>query len=68
MTDEQVNPPHYKRGDIECIDIIETFGLNFHLGNVVKYVLRHKDKDGLQDLKKAAWYLAREIANRQGRP
>jgi hypothetical protein len=44
------NPPHYKRGGLEVIDVIEAFGLNFHLGNVVKYVLRHKDKDGLQDL------------------
>jgi Protein of unknwon function (DUF3310) len=59
-------PPHYRRGGLEAIDVIEAFGLNFHLGNVVKYVLRHNDKDGLQDLKKAAWYLAREIANREG--
>ncbi len=62
------NPSHYRRRGIEAIDVIEAFGLNFHLGNVVKYVLRHKDKDGLQDLKKAAWYLAREIANRKGEP
>jgi len=67
-TDNVNSPAHYKRDNIEAIDVIECFGLNFHLGNVVKYILRHEGKDGLQDLKKAAWYLAREIANRQGRP
>lgn len=48
---------------MECIEVIEAFGLNFHLGNVVKYVLRHDKKASpLQDLKKARWYLDREIS------
>jgi len=46
---------------IEVIDIIEGFGLGFCLGNVVKYVLRHKQKAGIEDLKKARWYLDRQI-------
>lgn len=57
------HPPHYKSDSgIESIDVIEGFGLNFHLGNVIKYILRH-DKKGkpLEDLKKARWYLDREI-------
>lgn len=48
--------------------IIEEFGLDasFCLGNVIKYVLRHKDKAGVEDLKKARWYLDREIARQEG--
>jgi hypothetical protein len=70
MTDEQktdaVNPAHY-RGD-RVMRIIEEFGLHqsFCLGNVVKYVLRHRDKNGIEDLKKARWYLDREIAFQEG--
>lgn len=56
------SPQHYKSGDIEVIDVIECYNLNFHLGNVVKYVLRSNGKGSmLLDLKKAAWYLKREI-------
>ena len=64
VTDEAINPPHYKsEAGIESIDVIEAFGLNFHLGNVVKYVLRagKKTASPLQDLKKAQWYIQREI-------
>lgn len=57
------HPPHYKSDSgIESIDVIEEFGLNFHLGNVIKYILRHQKKGKpLEDLKKARWYLDREI-------
>ena len=57
------HPDYYKRGEIEAIDAIEAWELGFHLGNVVKYIARagRKTKDGLQDLKKAEWYLSREI-------
>lgn len=57
---DPVNPGHYK-GDTVMV-VIEQFGLGFCLGNVVKYVLRAKDKNGVEDLKKANWYLQREIA------
>jgi len=56
-------PPHYKsKGGIESIEVIESFELNFNLGNVIKYILR-SDKKGnkKQDLEKAQWYLKREI-------
>ncbi len=62
MTDIINKPPHYISASIEAIDVIESFELNFHLGNVIKYVLRHKKKNGLEDLQKAQWYLTREIA------
>ena len=61
---EAVNHPgYYKRGGVEAIDAIEAWELGFNLGNVVKYIARagRKTKDGLQDLRKAAWYLSREI-------
>lgn len=63
MIDVVNHPPHYKSDSgIESIDVIEGFGLNFRLGNTIKYILRH-DKKGkpLEDLKKARWYLDREI-------
>ena len=66
MSDLVNNPPHYKsRSGIEAIDVIESFGLGFHLGNVVKYVLR-ADRKGhlLQDLRKALWYLVRDVERR----
>lgn len=63
--DDPVNhPAHYTEGGIETIDFIEAKHLGFCLGNVVKYVVRAGKKDDqLQDLKKARWYLDREIAS-----
>lgn len=56
------HPEHYTSGGIETIDFIEAKCLGFCLGNVVKYVTRAGKKDDkLQDLKKARWYLNREI-------
>lgn len=57
------HPKHYQsKHGVEVIDIIEEFGLGFHLGNVIKYVLRagHKSNE-LEDLEKAKWYLERVI-------
>jgi hypothetical protein len=56
------NPAHYNQsGDIECIDAIKaTLGENYQdycKGNVMKYLWRYKYKGGLEDLKKAQWYL-----------
>ena len=62
---EAINhPSHYADGKIEVIDFIEDKKLNFNLGNVIKYVARAGKKDKskeLEDLKKALWYLEREI-------
>lgn len=64
MTDDMINsPPHYMgKGNLEVIDVIESFSLGYNLGNVIKYVLRAKNKNGWQDLKKARWYLERELS------
>lgn len=59
-------PPHYQ-GKIEVIDIIDSAveGLTgfegYCVGNVMKYTARWKKKNGLEDLKKARWYLDRLI-------
>jgi len=60
---DPVNPPHYQShpSGVECIEITEH--LNFCLGNAIKYIWRAGLKgDSLEDLKKAQWYIAREIA------
>jgi len=64
MSDPVDHPAHYTFSKIEVIDAIEAWQLNFHLGNCVKYIARapHKGTE-LQDLKKAQWYLQRQIDN-----
>lgn len=66
MPEEINHPAHYKPGNIEAIEVIEDWKLNFSLGNVVKYIARadHKGSD-IKDLKKAQWYLNREISRRE---
>jgi len=64
MVDAVNHPPHYNDGGIETIDYIEAKGLGYHLGNAVKYISRAGKKgtnQGLEDLKKAQWYLNRAI-------
>lgn len=62
-TPDLVNqPPHYTAGGIETIDFIEAKKLNYNLGNVIKYLTRADYKGNkLEDLRKAQWYLTREI-------
>ena len=62
MNDPVTKPAHYTRGKYETIDVIEDWGLGYRLGNCVKYISRAGHKgDRLEDLKKARWYLDREI-------
>ena len=57
------HPAHYTAGGIETIDFIEAKKLGYNLGNVVKYITRSGLKGNqLEDLRKAQWYLSREIA------
>lgn len=58
------HPPHYTAhsSGIECIEITEH--MNFCLGNAVKYIWRADLKGGTEDLRKARWYIEREIARR----
>jgi hypothetical protein len=71
MTD-MINPDHYK-GDrkFEPIEVIEDWGLNYRLGNALKYISRNGRKpgeDAREGLKKAIWYLEREIQSQTSRP
>jgi hypothetical protein len=60
------HPSHYTFGRYEVIDVIEDWQLGFHLGNAVKYIARAGRKgDALEDLRKARWYLDREVARRE---
>ena len=55
------HPSHYNQGN-ETIEYIESWSMNYNTGNVIKYVTRAGYKDNqLEDLKKAMWYLQREI-------
>ena len=64
---ETVNhPAHYGGADnpYEAIKVIEAWDLGFNLGNSIKYISRAGKKDDpIEDLKKARWYLDREISN-----
>jgi hypothetical protein len=58
----QIGGTHYQMG-IPPIDYIEANNLSFIEGNIVKYVSRYKDKNGIEDLQKAKWYLEKLISN-----
>jgi len=60
--DDPVNSPaHYTQGEMEVITAIEGLGLDYHQGNVLKYVARYRYKNGMEDLLKAKWYIDRLI-------
>jgi len=55
-------PNYYRRGSIQVWDFIRDQGLNFHLGNAIKYICRAGYKDSkVEDLKKAIHYLQNEL-------
>lgn len=66
-TDMVNHPSHYCQGGIECIDAIKAATVNKQgieavcVANVIKYLFRYETKNGLEDVKKAAWYLDRLI-------
>ena len=62
MAEEKVNHPHHYNASpsgVECIDVVEW--LPFNVGNAIKYLWRADYKNGIEDLRKAAWYITREI-------
>lgn len=66
MSDMVNHPKHYTShpSGIECIQIVEH--MSFNVGNAIKYLWRADEKGApIQDLKKAAWYIAREIQKRE---
>ena len=69
MNDNRINHPDYYNADngMETIDVIDTFTKNLNgieavdTGNILKYICRWKKKNGVEDLKKAQWYLSHLI-------
>ena len=58
--DDPVNSPkHYTQGNMEVITAIEGLDLDYHQGNILKYVSRYRYKNGVEDLRKAKWYIDR---------
>lgn len=73
MEKDSINPDYYKSGEIQCIDCMKSATVNKSpfeavcVANVIKYLWRYEEKNGLEDIEKAGWYLARlhrEVANR----
>ena len=64
-SNQSYGPQYYKRGTIEVWDFIRDQGLNFHLGNTIKYICRagHKTDSRIQDLEKAIHYLENELTH-----
>lgn len=62
MSDQINHPDHYTQGPIECIQVLEQLNLDFRLSNCIKYIWRHRTKGGIEDLRKARWYLDRYLA------
>lgn len=60
MSDNVNKPAHYTQQPVECIEF--TQHMNFCMGNAFKYIWRYADKNGVEDLKKAQWYLRRQLA------
>lgn len=67
MLKDNINPEHYKQGKVECIDALEAATVNktgieaICTSNVIKYLWRYEAKNGLEDVKKAQWYLEKLI-------
>jgi len=65
------HPPHYNQAGIECIDAIEAAtdeGFEYYLqGNILKYLWRYRYKNGIEDLKKAQFYLNKLIETTEGK-
>lgn len=64
---DAINPSHYRQGKVECIDALESATVNktgleaVCVANVIKYLWRYEAKNGLEDIRKAQWYLAKLI-------
>ena len=58
---DKISPDYYQKGNIEVTDFIIDQSMSFLEGNVVKYITRYKEKSGIEDLRKARWYLEKMI-------
>lgn len=64
---DNINPNHYRQGEIECIDAIKAATVHktgieaVCTANAIKYLWRYESKNGLEDVKKAQWYINRLV-------
>ena len=64
---DNINPNHYKTGKIECIDALEAATVNktgleaVCTANIIKYLWRYENKNGIEDIRKAKWYIEKLI-------
>lgn len=65
IKENNIVPKYYHRGSVDTIQFCLENNLNFLQGNIIKYVVRYKEKNGLEDLKKAQEYLRRLIENEE---
>jgi hypothetical protein len=66
---DNINPRHYNQGKVECIDALESATVDKKgieavcIANVIKYLWRYESKNGLEDIKKAKWYLNKLLSH-----
>jgi len=71
MSDIVNHPAHYTQGKVECIDAIEAATVHKNgldavcTANIIKYIWRCENKNGIEDLKKARWYLEKMIQHNE---
>jgi hypothetical protein len=70
---DAINPEHYKKGGIECVEAIKASMSDLEFqgylkGNVLKYMWRFRHKKGVEDLQKAEWYNKRLIDELKANP
>jgi len=63
-----ISPSYYQKGSVEVTDYITSNEMSFVEGNIIKYVTRYKEKSGIQDLRKARWYLDKLIETQMDIP
>ena len=61
---DKISTDYYQKGNIEVTDFIIDQSMSFLEGNVVKYLARYKEKSGIEDLRKARWYIDKLIDER----
>lgn len=64
---KQIGGNHYTKHTIQPWHIIDEYELDFYAGNALKYLLRYREKNGVEDLKKAQHYLEKLIRNQNGK-
>lgn len=68
LMSNNISPSYYQKGSVEVTDYITSNEMSFVEGNIIKYVTRYKDKSGIQDLRKARWYLDKLIETQMDIP